>query len=227
MADKYRIIGAEMSPYSVKVRSYFRYKGLPHQWVLRNAASQAEYEKHARVPIIPLVVTPDGTGIQDSTPIIDRIKSFIPNRRSIPATRSRNSSPRWLKSSATSGATNGCFTTAGPATSTSAAPRPSHGCAHPGPASRSLPLWPNRCGSAWWSGFGSLAPTRPPRRRSRPASWKSPAFRPARILSDSFGLLSVAVAAKTSGLLSRTYAGAPTFAFISQSCSSITGRVRR
>jgi len=26
MADGYRIIGAEMSPYSVKVRSYFRYK---------------------------------------------------------------------------------------------------------------------------------------------------------------------------------------------------------
>ena len=68
MADGYRIIGAEMSPYSVKVRSYFRYKGIPHQWVLRNAASQAEYEKHARMPIIPLVITPDGTGIQDSTP---------------------------------------------------------------------------------------------------------------------------------------------------------------
>ena len=37
--DGYRIIGAEMSPYSVKVRSYFRYKGIPHQWALRNAAS--------------------------------------------------------------------------------------------------------------------------------------------------------------------------------------------
>src|SRR3954468_16732239 len=44
MADGYRIIGAEMSPYSVKLRSYFRYKGIPHQWVLRNAASQAEFE---------------------------------------------------------------------------------------------------------------------------------------------------------------------------------------
>ena len=85
MADSYRIIGAEMSPYSVKVRSYFRYKGLPHQWVLRNAASQAEYEKHARVPIIPLVVTPDGTGIQDSTPIIDRIEKLHPEPSIHPA----------------------------------------------------------------------------------------------------------------------------------------------
>src|SRR5260370_24573174 len=78
MADGYRIIGAEMSPYSVKVRSYFRYKAIPHQWILRNAASQTEYEKHARIPIIPLVVTPEGTGIQDSTPIIERIEKLYP-----------------------------------------------------------------------------------------------------------------------------------------------------
>src|SRR5260370_12614617 len=76
--DGYRIIGAEMSPYSVKVRSYFRYKGIPHQWVLRNAASQPEYEKYARMPIIPLVVTPDGAGIQDSTPIIDAVDKLHP-----------------------------------------------------------------------------------------------------------------------------------------------------
>jgi glutathione S-transferase len=78
MADGYRIIGAEMSPYSVKVRSYFRYKGVPHQWVLRGAASQAEFEKHAKMPIIPLVVTPEGAGIQDSTPVIDRIEKLYP-----------------------------------------------------------------------------------------------------------------------------------------------------
>src|SRR5207237_8484448 len=78
MADNYRIIGAEMSPYSVKVRSYFRYKAIPHQWVLRNAASQAEYEKHARIPVIPLVVTPEGTGIQDSTAVIDQMEKQFP-----------------------------------------------------------------------------------------------------------------------------------------------------
>ncbi len=78
MTEGYRIIGAEMSPYSVKVRSYFRYKAIPHQWVLRNAASQAEYEKHAKIPVIPLVVTPDGTGIQDSTPIIDQMEKKFP-----------------------------------------------------------------------------------------------------------------------------------------------------
>jgi glutathione S-transferase len=78
MADGYRIFGAEMSPYSVKVRSYFRYKAIPHRWVLRNAASQAEYEKYAKMPIIPLVVTPDWTAIQDSTPIIERLEKLYP-----------------------------------------------------------------------------------------------------------------------------------------------------
>ena len=79
MAEVYRIIGAEMSPYSVKVRSYFRYKAIPHQWVLRNAASQAEFENHAKMPIIPLVVTPEGSGIQDSTPIIEAMEKRYPD----------------------------------------------------------------------------------------------------------------------------------------------------
>ena len=85
MAEVYRIIGAEMSPYSVKVRSYFRYKAIPHQWVLRNAASQAEYEKFAKMPIIPLVVTPEGSGIQDSPPIIDSIETLYPEPSIHPA----------------------------------------------------------------------------------------------------------------------------------------------
>jgi glutathione S-transferase len=79
MADGYRIFGAEMSPYSVKVRSYFRYKGIPHQWILRNGDSQAEFEQHARMPIIPLVLTPEGSGIQDSTPIIEQMETLYPD----------------------------------------------------------------------------------------------------------------------------------------------------
>ena len=78
MADLYRIFGAEMSPYSVKVRSYFRYKAIPHQWILRNAESQADYQAHAKLPIIPLVVTPQQNGIQDSTPIIDQLEKLFP-----------------------------------------------------------------------------------------------------------------------------------------------------
>ena len=79
MADHYRIFGAELSPYSVKVRSYCRYKGIPHEWIIRTAATQAEYEKYAKIPIIPLVVTPEDKGIQDSTPIIEQLESLYPD----------------------------------------------------------------------------------------------------------------------------------------------------
>jgi glutathione S-transferase len=75
----HRIFGIEMSPYSVKVRSYFRYKAIPHQWIVRSTETQAEYQKHAKLPIVPLVVTPDGDGLQDSTPILERIEAAHPD----------------------------------------------------------------------------------------------------------------------------------------------------
>lgn len=81
MADHsriYRLFGAEISPYSVKVRSYCRYKGIPHEWIIRSAASQAEYEKYAKIPIIPLIVTPEDKGLQDSTPIIEHLEPLYP-----------------------------------------------------------------------------------------------------------------------------------------------------
>ena len=74
MNDVHLVIGAENSPYSVKVRSYFRYKGIAHRWLSRRDAQEA-YQKHAKLPLVPLVITPDDEGIQDSTPIIERIES--------------------------------------------------------------------------------------------------------------------------------------------------------
>lgn len=72
----YRIFGSELSPYSVKVRAWFRYKGLPHEWLLRSPANQAEFQKYAKLPLVPLVVTPDDEGVQDSTPIIERFEKI-------------------------------------------------------------------------------------------------------------------------------------------------------
>jgi glutathione S-transferase len=83
--DRHRLFGAEMSPYSVKVRSYFRYKGIPHRWIVRSAETQAEYQKHAKLPIIPLVVTPAGEALQDSTPILERFEALHPEPSIHPA----------------------------------------------------------------------------------------------------------------------------------------------
>jgi glutathione S-transferase len=71
----FRIFGSELSPYSVKVRSYFRYKNLAHEWIPRSPAVQAEFQKYAKLPLVPLVVTPDGQGLQDSTPILERFEA--------------------------------------------------------------------------------------------------------------------------------------------------------
>lgn len=78
MSDRYRIYGAELSPFSVKIRSYFRYKQIPHQWIQRDATSMADYQKFAKIPIVPLVVTPDDEGLQDSTPIMQTIDGIFP-----------------------------------------------------------------------------------------------------------------------------------------------------
>ena len=78
MADTYRIFGAEVSPYSVKTRSYYRYKGIPHEWIQRSANTMAEYQKYARLPIIPAVATPEDEGLQDSTPILEAMEAKFP-----------------------------------------------------------------------------------------------------------------------------------------------------
>ena len=77
MTAPYRIFGNEMSPYSVKVRAWFRYKAIPHLW-LQRSQHREEFEARARLPLIPLVVTPDDRAIQDSTPVIEALEAEYP-----------------------------------------------------------------------------------------------------------------------------------------------------
>jgi glutathione S-transferase len=84
VSDVYRIFGVELSPFSVKIRSYFRYKQIPHQWIVRNADTMAEYQKYAKIPIVPLVVTPDEKGLQDSTPIMEAMEAAHPSHSTHP-----------------------------------------------------------------------------------------------------------------------------------------------
>jgi len=53
MSGVYRIFGSEMSPYSVKVRSYFRFKGIAHEWIARRAENDDDYRRYARLPPPP------------------------------------------------------------------------------------------------------------------------------------------------------------------------------
>ena len=84
MSDVYRIYGAEVSPYSVKVRSYFRYKEIPHEWIVRDQSRMAEFQSYAKLPLITLVVTPADEPLQDSTPILERLETEFPTQGETP-----------------------------------------------------------------------------------------------------------------------------------------------
>ena len=76
MSQAYRLFGVELSPYSFKVRAYFRYKQIPHEWIARDSTNQEEFARYAKLPLVPLVVTPDGQGMQDSTPIMEHFEEL-------------------------------------------------------------------------------------------------------------------------------------------------------
>ena len=75
----WRVFGSENSPYSIKVRSFFRYKGIDHAWLIRNAENQDEFDKIAKLPLVPAVASPEGKGLQDSTPIMELIEQRYPD----------------------------------------------------------------------------------------------------------------------------------------------------
>ena len=66
----YRLFGAETSPYSLKVRSFLRYKGADFDWVQRSSATEEEFKRHATLPSVPLLIAPGGKTSQDSTSML-------------------------------------------------------------------------------------------------------------------------------------------------------------
>jgi glutathione S-transferase len=89
MTAPFRLYGAELSPYSVKVRSYLRYKGLDFEWRARSNATQEEFQRYAKLPLIPVLVDADENALQDSTPIIEKLEaenaepSIVPEEASL------------------------------------------------------------------------------------------------------------------------------------------------
>lgn len=74
MTAPFRLYGAELSPYSVKVRSYLRYKGVPFEWLQRSQARQDEFARFAKLPLVPVLVDAEDNAVQDSTPMIEALE---------------------------------------------------------------------------------------------------------------------------------------------------------
>lgn len=72
-------MGRPESGYSMKVRSAMRLKSVPHEWVDRRLGNAKLFQEHAKVQLIPLVWRPDGTSVQDSTPILEELERDHPS----------------------------------------------------------------------------------------------------------------------------------------------------
>lgn len=76
-----RLIGAEVSYYTGKVRAYLRYKGIPFEEL---AATRKVYEEiiipRTGVRFIPVLITDDDAAIQDSQTIMDHLEARFEER---------------------------------------------------------------------------------------------------------------------------------------------------
>lgn len=79
---RYRLIGSNGSPYSMKLRAIMRYRRLPFDWVLRTDRNRHEVA-HIKPALIPILRYPDGAERVDSTPIAYDLEARHPGRRSI------------------------------------------------------------------------------------------------------------------------------------------------
>ena len=73
------LIGAEASYYTGKARAYLRWKGVPFEEML---ATRDVYREiiipRTGVRYIPVLLTPDGAAVQDTTEIIDWVEAKVP-----------------------------------------------------------------------------------------------------------------------------------------------------
>ncbi|MAK60009.1 MAG: glutathione S-transferase [Ponticaulis sp.] len=77
MSAKYRLFGSDLSPYSVKVRSYLRYKKLPFDWVSKGFGTEKEFQGLAKSQALPMLVSPNGGIAHDSSLILSRIEDKV------------------------------------------------------------------------------------------------------------------------------------------------------
>lgn len=83
MSERYRLHGANGSPYSVKVRAALRYWRIPFDWVRIDERGAAVMSR-VKVPVIPILEHPDGRFENDSTQVLLGLDRGQPRRRILP-----------------------------------------------------------------------------------------------------------------------------------------------
>lgn len=81
----YRVWQAQASPYSHKVMTYMHYKGIPYKRMEADMNTlKNDITGLVGQSIIPVILTPDGQVMQDSTPILQYFEETFPEKTAIP-----------------------------------------------------------------------------------------------------------------------------------------------
>lgn len=81
----WRLLGGPGSPYSLKLRALLRYRHIPHVWIVpQSYIGQAAELAEAGKRMIPVLQTPEGDYLADSTPLIRHLDRLIPGREVMP-----------------------------------------------------------------------------------------------------------------------------------------------
>ena len=83
--NHYRIWQNLASPYSYKVMTYMNYKGIPYKRIAANMKSHMEdIPRMVGQSIVPVMLSPNGDILQDSTPIIEWLEERHPDKPVVP-----------------------------------------------------------------------------------------------------------------------------------------------
>lgn len=81
----YRHYAWDLSFYSGKTRAYLRYKGIPHVEKTIRLWDMARIQREVGAQVMPVVVTPEGEWLQDTSHIIDRLEYRFPMAPIVPS----------------------------------------------------------------------------------------------------------------------------------------------
>jgi glutathione S-transferase len=85
MTAPYRLLGADLSPYTAKVRAALSFKGIEHTYVTRSPSTEDEFQRHARLPLLPILIGSDDFSLQDSTPMLAILEERHPAPPAMPS----------------------------------------------------------------------------------------------------------------------------------------------
>lgn len=84
MTAPFVLAGGIGSPYSIKLRAVMRYRRIPHIWQTTLAQTQAALAQ-VPVPVIPVLIDPEGQARNDSTPVIFDLERRFTARSVLPS----------------------------------------------------------------------------------------------------------------------------------------------